>query len=284
MKGVIILIGAARSGTKLLRDLVATHPQVACVPFDVNFIWRLGNDSVSHDELGPELATPRVRRRIRSRILNFQRMAPWLVEKTVSNSLRVPFVEAVFPEAKYIHLIRDGRDVTESSYRQWTAPPSWRDIARKIPAFPVAQAFGYGARYVGSTLRRAVGGRGKDAAPIWGPVYDGIREDVASRELMDVCALQWQRSVVSAFSAFGALDPERVLTIRYEELVANPDREVARAHAFMGLRTTAGGGLTRVVSTSNVGMGSRGFDVTQQVHIERLIADGLKMAGYPIAI
>src|SRR4051812_20775701 len=39
----VIVIGAARSGTKLLRDSLATHADVARVPYDVNYVWRFGN-------------------------------------------------------------------------------------------------------------------------------------------------------------------------------------------------------------------------------------------------
>ena len=66
----IILLGAARSGTKLLRDVIATHPNIGKVPYDINYIWRLGNEFIPHDELEPEQATPIVIQRIRKSILS----------------------------------------------------------------------------------------------------------------------------------------------------------------------------------------------------------------------
>ena len=47
----VFIIGAARSGTKFLRDLGAASPHVDVIPFDINFLWRLGNESAPDCEL-----------------------------------------------------------------------------------------------------------------------------------------------------------------------------------------------------------------------------------------
>ena len=47
----IILIGAARSGTKFLRDVLASAVGVKSVPYDVNYIWRHGSPNYGHDVL-----------------------------------------------------------------------------------------------------------------------------------------------------------------------------------------------------------------------------------------
>ncbi len=51
MSDVVIVIGAARSGTKVLREMLAASPNVAAVSFDVNFIWRTGNEGEANDVL-----------------------------------------------------------------------------------------------------------------------------------------------------------------------------------------------------------------------------------------
>ncbi len=40
----IVLIGAARSGTKILRDTLAAATGSGAVPFDIGFVWRIGHD------------------------------------------------------------------------------------------------------------------------------------------------------------------------------------------------------------------------------------------------
>jgi hypothetical protein len=80
---------------------------------------------------------------------------------------------AVFPEAKFIHLIRDGSDVVESIHRQSLTPPDWKYILGKALSFPRTQAFGYGLSYAADTIRKTMSGdRVKKGS--WGPRYQGI--------------------------------------------------------------------------------------------------------------
>lgn len=111
----IFLIGAARSGTKLLRDMLGRHPELDAIPYDINYLWRLGHEDLKHDEL-PDI-TDRARKAINRHLQ--QAGADFVVEKTVSNCFRVAPVARAFPEARFIFLVRDGYDVTESAVRQW---------------------------------------------------------------------------------------------------------------------------------------------------------------------
>lgn len=118
----IVLIGAARSGTKFLRSLLAAGAETVAVPYDINYVWRYGNERHPDDALGSELATREIQRYIRATLPRLAvrtrgQSASLLVEKTVGNSLRVDFVRKVLPEARFIHIVRDGRDVVESARR-----------------------------------------------------------------------------------------------------------------------------------------------------------------------
>jgi len=218
----VFIIGAARSGTKMLRDLIAFTANIDKVPFDVNYIWRMGNENVPHDELAPEMACSEARARIIDKLKRYSRNGKFLLEKTVSNSLRVPFVDHVFPGAKYIHLVRDGLDVTESAYRQWLAPPDWEYIFEKLKTFPISSAFKYGVSYARKTLNRVLPIQRNRAFTTWGPLYNGIQDDLQTYSLIEVCALQWYWSVKKASDALGRLPAERVLNVRYEAFVREP--------------------------------------------------------------
>ena len=64
----VFIIGAARSGTKFLRDVLAASPEVACVPYDVNYIWRYKNENYPHDALAVESITKKIKFSIRHNI------------------------------------------------------------------------------------------------------------------------------------------------------------------------------------------------------------------------
>lgn len=229
---VLVIIGAARSGTKLLRDLLATHPSVACVPYDINFVW---NESLVEDELDTVSLTRTREKRIHRQIARFQGSSSVLVEKTVANCLRVPFVHAALPDAKFVHLIRDGRDVVESAKRQWTAPPSWRYTFAKARTFPTLAVRRYGVQYA----TRLLGGfvRPSGPPPTWGPRYRGIDDDLARLGLLETVARQWAVSVERALVGLSTLPAAQVRTLRYEDLVAAPEAYLQDLWSFVGVES-----------------------------------------------
>jgi hypothetical protein len=254
----LILIGAARSGTKLLRDLIAAHPAVDRVPYDVNYIWRLGNEDLPHDELPVERLTPALCARLRRKVAQAAGgKAPNFVEKTVGNCLRVPYVCAVFPEARFIHLVRDGLDVVESVYRQWLAPPDWTYVVRKALHYPLLDSFGYAREYATGLISKLIRPQAQ-AQHLWGPRYAGIYQDVARLALVEVCAIQWARCVTLAATALQRLPPEQLLTVRYESFVQDPLRHLEQVAAFAGLAAQPYRALDlSVVTPSTIGNGAR---------------------------
>jgi hypothetical protein len=276
----VFLIGAARSGTKLVRDVIARHPAVSAVPYDINYVWRLGNDQLPDDELDPGLATPSIRSRVRAGVLRFSTAAPVLIEKTVSNTLRVDFVQRIFSEARYIHLVRDGRDVVESSYRQWTAKPDWRYVLAKAASFPLRNAMRYAARYAMETVRRSIRRDSDAGVPAWGPRYRGIDADLATRDVIEVCAIQWQRCVLAAVHGLRRLDPSQVIDVRYEALVAEPEDQIARILNWLDIDPAPLAGKVADVSDRYVGVARTRLDSATRDRVERLIAEGLEACGY----
>ena len=61
----IVVVGAPRSGTTLMGELLSAHPALAHVE-EPRLTWRYGNDAKS-DMLGPEDARPEVCQFIRQR-------------------------------------------------------------------------------------------------------------------------------------------------------------------------------------------------------------------------
>jgi len=280
----LIIIGAARSGTKLLRDLIELHPEIDKVPYDVNYVWRIGNEHLEHDELSPQTVTKNAQQRIQQQIGRFSQKAPVLVEKTVSNCLRVPFIDAVYPDARYIHLVRDGYDVVESVYRQWTRSPDWTYLLQKAKTFPVRTAPRYAATYAGNMAKRLFLPDSKKSRS-WGPRYQEIDADLQSKSLLEVCAIQWMQCINSATRDFATLsepqDNQRVLTIRYESFVEDPLACLEKVATFIDLDPT----LYQTVSLpkvekNNIGKGTQSLN-SQQID---LITPIIKQTNAEIAL
>lgn len=131
---IALILGCARSGTSILAELIGAHPDVQSV-FEAHAVWELGGMGVdgSH-RLTAEAATPEVQRQVRDWFAAQQGAARLLVEKNPRNVLRIPYVRAVFPEARLVHIVRDGRDVACSMVPgcggvEWghLKPPRWRE-------------------------------------------------------------------------------------------------------------------------------------------------------------
>jgi len=129
------VVGCARSGTSILGELIGSHSDVAYV-FEPHELWEsVGTGPEGSHRLTAGHATADVRRRIGAWFDERRGTKRIVVEKTPRNVLRVPFLRAVFPEAKFVHIVRDGRDVACSLFpgiggKEWShlKPPSWRRL------------------------------------------------------------------------------------------------------------------------------------------------------------
>lgn len=232
----IIILGAGRSGTKFLRSLLAVSPECKNIPYDINYIWRFGNEATLDDELSIAQLSPEIKKYIRSQIDRYtsdsnNQHNKFVIEKTVSNTLRVAFVNAVFPHAKFIHLIRDGRAVTESAMRQWQEPPNQQYLMQKLKYFPWRN-YAYAIKYVSNIVKRKVFGQIESYT--WGPRYKNISEDVRSKTLAEVCAIQWRECVERCMSQLATLPSNRYIEVRYEDLVSSP-RTIKDLCSFIGI-------------------------------------------------
>jgi Sulfotransferase family len=144
------IVGVGRSGTTLLRLMVDAHPEV-CIPPETGFIPAVSNKLKLYDAIDPRcefvkaitafetwpdfnLSPNEFYRAIpepfelSAGIRAFYRLYSarftkrrW-GDKTPIYSSQIPQIEAVLPEARFIHLVRDGRDVALSLRPLWFAP------------------------------------------------------------------------------------------------------------------------------------------------------------------
>jgi len=279
----LIVIGAPRSGTNMLRDILTSFDGVATWPCDeINYIWRHGNLSFPSDEIPSEFASSSVKRFIRKSFNDIRKkyISDFVVEKTCANSLRVDFVDAVFPEAKYIFIYRDGIDATGSAKERWTAKLDIPYILKKVTYVPKMDLPYYAFRYLCSRVYRFFS-REKRLA-FWGPTLEDMSTILHNYTLNEVCALQWQRCIEKAEEVFSSMPEGKVLRVRYEDFVCQPIQELTKILDFMGKEASTEDISMSVkgVSPLSLGKGRKALGDIEVAKLERLIGDTLKRYDY----
>lgn len=203
----VFLIGAPRSGTTWLQNLLGAHPSIAtCQELNVfgSYVARLHR--LWTKQLPPTVPEWREQRfgglpsvltedefvglvmqfisGIYERLMALKPSASIVLDKHPEYGFHVDLIQHYVPHARFIHLIRDGRDVAASMVRSAT---------------------GWGRRWAPRDVKRA--------GHIWRAYVDKARQ-------------------VQSLA-------ERFLEIRYEKLLAEPAPTLQQAFEFCGVQASA---------------------------------------------
>jgi len=226
--------GCERSGTSLLQKLLCLDPRVAGTGEFV-YTGRIADLFARMAAEHPEPWASRLRDHFSPSELeaSFQSLyrdlvrpareagenVAWVAEKTPSNIFAVKALAALFPDARFLHVLRDGRDVLASH----------REVKRRI------LATGDLASYAQTHL---------------------TRRHVARR---------WNAAVTAHRRA--EQDPDltgRYLLIRYEDLVREPEAELARLGEFLEISLDARTLHPEQVSAADLGLPIDGLWTTEE--------------------
>ena len=184
-----------------------------------------------------------------------------LLEKTPENCLRLPFLQALFPDARVIFLVRDGRANVHSLLEGWRHPHLFPGYRTPIPVTSPGQTRG---RWAFTLI------------PGW--------RDLVDRPLVEICARQWaacNTAVLDYAATPGALP---LLTVRYESLVAAPDATLAAIAHFLDLRPADipayGRGLPEVNVVSAPGTEKWRAEAAALATVAPLLAPVMGRLGY----
>ena len=267
----IVVLGAPRSGTTLLSQLLKAHPQLYLAD-EPRILWKYGNDGRS-DLLRSEHATDAIRGEIRQRLASQVQAAgkTRLLEKTPSNSLRVPFVDRVLTDCVFVHMVRDGLQSVLSIREYWqnhsTGVPSGR-LLRRLKEMRLRQA----PHYAKELLRRVAGKWTPGASPaVWGPRLPGIEQWASDCDLLETCAMQWRACVEMACREGRRLPADRYTECRLEELDL---AELERVMQFCGLEPSSEvrSAFDDRFDARQPGGRSKGADAADIERVEQLIA------------
>ena len=252
----VFVLGAPRSGTTFLGSCIGALPEVS-YHFEPR-VTKAAARMVYEGTWSEDRAARVFRRSYRLLLLAAGDGGRRFVEKNPENCFVVPFLVRAFPDARFVQIIRDGRDVAVSH-----AEKPWLS-----------------ARSAGSGQR----GRGGQA---WGPwarwwVEPERAAEFAAASDLTRTAWSWRRFTESARSALAQLPADRVLTVRYEDVVQRPQEAADTIAAFFG-HSEAPEFLRAALATADPGSIGRwrtALDADGLADVEREAGSLLRELGY----
>jgi hypothetical protein len=233
----VFIIGSPRSGTTYLGKILESHPQVGHI-YEPYYIWYYHARDLSTDYITPEDIGQREQSWIRGRFEKFRKLCgrPVIVDKSPEHSFNLPIVSSTFPNAKFIHILRDGRDVVLSIKKEWAKRRELVESHKLSRIVKTARAmlnrqpywrFRVLAAWYELKTNRSLnplryfnkakweGGVG------WGPRFKGWREALVSQPLIAFNARQWLECVTQIENDLPNIPGCNTLEVRYENLVSD---------------------------------------------------------------
>jgi hypothetical protein len=222
----VFIIAAPRSGSTLLFETLAESHSICTIGRESHAIiegspeLRPGAPGVGSNRLERQHATPEVIRGLHEGFAAQRSAASGaagadvarlrFLEKTPKNALRIPFLDAAFPDAQFIFLWREPRGNLASIIEAWKA-----------------------GRWV---TYRGLDGRDDPWSLLLPPGWREMRD----RPLPEIAAFQWESANRIALDDLEKLERSRWTAVRYEDLVAQPRAVIERLAAFIGIGMDAG--------------------------------------------
>jgi hypothetical protein len=217
----VFIIAAPRSGSTLLFETLCASSQVSSLGGEGHWLiedlphLRPGAGGVDSNRLtalqADAAAAAHIRAMIRARSVDADGApaAPdaslQFIEKTPKNALRIPFLQRVFPDARFVFLWRDPRENLSSIIEAWRSG-RWKTYN---------------------------GLEGFDGP--WSLLLPPGWQAMNGRPLEEIAAFQWDAANRTALDDLQQLPRPQWTLLRYADLVATPRVAIERLCAFLDL-------------------------------------------------
>ncbi|KAF1725948.1 sulfotransferase [Pseudoxanthomonas japonensis] len=216
----VFIVSPPRSGSTLLFETLAGAPHVYTIGDESHQLIEgvsglaPAQRSYHSNQLGEDDATLSVVQELQGRFRSALRdregrtpggeMAVRMLEKTPKNALRIPFLKAVFPDAKFIYLHRDPRQVWGSMIDGWES-----------------------GRFRMYTLPDWQG-------PTWSFLLTPGWQALSGKPLGEIVARQWETTTRIMLDDLLTLPAEDWVSVDYGRFLADPQGEARRLSTWAG--------------------------------------------------
>ncbi len=227
LKKPVIIIGNSRSGTTMLAKTLGLAPGMT-LWFEPISLWRVGTAYQNNDRALAKDAKPWVKRHIRRKFLAYQRAHEdrRVLEKTPNNVIRIPFIREVFPEAKLIFIIRDGRGTFRSTLENYNVvkahtltPKALKHRWSRLALIPWWEWPSYLPGEIRGSIRTYFT---KKPLRWYGMRYPGGEEEIKQLTLTQRVAKQWAKGAEIATADLEDVPEDVCMRVRYEDVVSDP--------------------------------------------------------------
>lgn len=142
-----------------------------------------------------------------------------IIDKTPPNMYRVEFLKALYPDAKFIYLVRNKEDNVESLISAWCHPKKFKYLYRK---------------YLGEvSIENYLGNVWKFFIPA------DYKNWMTGKTIKEVCTHQYEDAHQAAERAFRLIKPEDYIRVDFDAVLFNAEDEIKKICDFVGVKYTA---------------------------------------------
>jgi hypothetical protein len=257
----IFIIGCPRSGTSILHTTVGSHRDIAAYPTEGNELWHpaahpwyksgldfppMWADPFEFTRVSLGRRTPRQDRLIRATFGAYQWLsgANYFLDKSPLIAFMLAHVLELFPEARFVYIVRDGRAVALSNAKKQQlhlrktreSANAYREAGYDFPFGILIQKFAaYWSQYV----------------------------------------LEVEQQKVKN----GLVEGETLLEVQYETFCSRPREEISRIAAFLDLEADAFSTDLSLIHSMNRKM-EKEIDAATLTALTEIMKPGLQIKGY----
>jgi len=218
----VFIVAAPRAGSTLLYEALAVNSSFCTLGGEAHWLvenipsLRPGWPGVDSNRLTGSHATDAIAEHVAESILRRAMSSTHesvklsasglrLLEKTPKNAIRIPFLNEIFSDARFIFLWRDPRENISSIMEAWK-----------------------GGRWI--TYKNLPGWDGP-----WSMLLPPGWRDLRGRPLEEVAAYQWRYTNETVLADLHQLAIDRFAVVNYTDLLSNPRGTIERLCAFTGV-------------------------------------------------